>query len=217
MNAPLLPLPIRMPQNSVSTWLLLIIGVFVLSGGNSWAQGKPLFRVIMQTVDRERIDGILCDVDDSTIFYVPNNRHAIVSLRAKQADVLPISLSMIRKLTIRRKSHAARGALIGLGIGAAGGGLAALALPVDRSKSLSGAINNAFRVVSIGLIVTGGPIYGVLLSCVPRTSLSFRGDTTFLPQTKARLLYFTCDFQPSPSHQPHLNPPQFDSSFAFIR
>ena len=189
MHNPLLPFPFRLFRNSISTRLLLAIGLFILSSDISWAQDQRLFRAIVRTVDNGRIDGILYDVTDPTILYVPNIKSDIALLRAGQAEILPIPVSMIRGLTIRRKSHVARGTAIGLGVGAGFALLFSATIPASNSAT-SIDLTNVVREILVISSLIGGTFCGAVISVVPRSGITLNGKAALSPGVKRELLRF---------------------------
>ncbi len=174
--------------------LLLFIG-----GTTVYARPPKLFRVTLKTVDGERIQGILYDVTDSTILYVANKRDQIRAMQADTASALSVPLSTIKQLKIIRRGHGWRGALIGLAIGTATGLIMNASIPINPSKGLGSAIDNAVRGMAISSAFLSGPIYGALFSNIPRRNLLFRGDTTFVPNTKTDLLRYA--YRPRQANQ----------------
>ena len=103
-------------------WLLIFPGFLLLTSLSVNAQRIKLFRSIIHTNEGERIDGILYDVTDSTVRYVPNQDGFIQQLRAGQTPTFfDVHRNAIDRIVIRRKGHVGRGALTGGGVGLGAG------------------------------------------------------------------------------------------------
>ena len=149
-------------------WVLLLPGFLLLTTLSVNAQRTKLYRSIIHTSQGERIDGILYDVTDSTVRYVPNQADFIERLRTGQTPAtFDVHRNIIDRIVIRRKGHVGRGALIGGGLGlAAGIGVAMFTRPLTGG-GFCAEISNAARVATIFIAPLGGAQYGALFSIIP--------------------------------------------------
>lgn len=149
-------------------WLLLLPGLLLLTAASVDAQRLKLFRSIIYTSRGERIDGILYDMTDSTVQYVPNQADFIRRLRDGQVPaVFDIHRDSIDRIVIRRKGHVSRGTSIGAGIGlVAGIGIAVFVHPA-ASRAVDAGFTDLIKVLAILTAPVSGAEYGALFSIIP--------------------------------------------------
>lgn len=169
-------------------WLLLLPGFLLLTASLANAQRTKLFRSIIHTSQGERIDGILYDVTDSTVQYVPNQADFIQRLRAGQIPaVFDVHRNTINRIVIRRKGHVGRGALIGAGLGLVTGiGMAVFTRPLPDA-GLYTELLNLSRVGAILTAPLGGAQYGALFSIIPYRIKRIRQNADAYESAKGEL------------------------------
>ena len=171
-------------------WLLLLPGFLLFTTSLANAQRTRLFRSIIHTSQGERIDGILYDVTDSTVRYVPNQADFIRQLRAGEIpQVLDVHQRYIKKITIRRKGYVGRGTLTGTGIGLGTGLLIALAVQSDGGGSggVNIDISGLIRAVALVTLPIAGAGIGTLFSFIPERVIRIRQSAATYKSVKAEL------------------------------
>jgi len=162
------------------------------SSASAPAVRPALYRAIVYTETGLRTEGIFYELTDSTLRYVRNTRENIHQLRAGEVpDVLEIPGETIVKVTLRRKGHVGRGALIGAGIGLIASGVILLAIPEKDVLSLF-----IRTLYAIGAPVAGAE-YGALLSIIPRKQVYLRRNGGDFKGGRFELLPFSYRFQQS--------------------
>lgn len=170
--------------------LAILVCFFSLTASSVNAQRTKLFRSIIHTNEGERIDGILYDVTDSTVRYVPNQADFVRQLRAgEMPQVLDIHWNAINRIVIRRKGYVGRGTLTGTGIGLGTGLLTALAVRSDGGGS--GGINidlsGLIRAVALVTLPIAGAGIGTIFSFIPERVIRIRQSAATYKSVKAEL------------------------------
>lgn len=168
-------------------WLstALVCAGFLFSTLPADAQHVRLYRAVIHTTQRERIDGILYDVTDSAVQYVANTRESIQLLRAGTPDVQAVSVSGINRIVVRRKGHVGKGVLTGVAVGL----LFSLPVAFNHPASATDLEVLARSVAGIGL-VTSGAICGTLTSIVPNKVIRHVNQPNPPATTHQRLHYY---------------------------
>gem|GEM_PF-2735624 len=155
------------------TRCLLLLSL-LLSTTTIEAQRPRLFRATVTLDSGIQADGLLYGLTDSTLLYVANTREGMAKLRTGHPEVQILTADRIERLTIRRKGHLGRSALIGIGLGAIGGLSIAVftrpQVPVDGWNFMTG-LNNQVRRAAIFIVPFGGATYGALAGLIPRRTL----------------------------------------------
>lgn len=147
--------------------LLILSALLLLITCPASAQRPKLFRSIIYTSQGERIDGILYDMTDSTVRYVPNQ--ADINQRLLAGDTVgafTVHYHDIDRIVIRRRGHVGRGFLIGTGLGVAYSiGIAVFTRPASGGGLAD--LSNVIRGLAIVVGPIGGALYGTLVSLIP--------------------------------------------------
>lgn len=176
--------------------LLFLLGFALLSASPADAQRTKLFRSIIYTNRGERIDGILYDMTDSTVQFVPNQTDFIQQLRDGQPPTLfDVDKDVIDRIVIRRKGHTGRAALIGGGAGLVFSLGFAVAIPRSTGNGYLSAFENLFRSLFILAAPVGGVQYGTLISIIPRSVKRIRQNNTAFQLAKIELKRFSFVYQ----------------------
>lgn len=177
---------------------LLCLTAWFSAPAQTWYSTSPsapavrpaLYRAIVYTETGLRTEGILYELTDSTLRYVRNTREAIALLRAGQVpDILEIPAATIEKITLRRKGHAGRGALIGLGAGLVYTAVILRIIPPTNE------FNRFYRILLASIAPFAGIQSGLLFSIIPRKQIHINGNKAAFDQARFELLPFSYRFQ----------------------
>jgi len=142
--------------------LLSILLLTTLTGTAQRLNRIKLYRVLINTSGGGLINGVLYELTDSTLRYVPNTANAIAQLRSGQANVLEIPVHQIEVFFINRRSHLARWVLRGFTTGFVVGGLGVL------TTSKKGSYGRSLGGVGVAISSTTGALLGTVVNLLPR-------------------------------------------------
>lgn len=143
-------------------WLLLLLSFPLLIVTSVKAQRAKLYRSVIYTSQGEQINGILYDMTDSTVQYIPNRPASVKLLRdGMTPTVFDIRYDTINRIVIRRKNQVVRGIVTGGVIG----GLSLLPLATGGNSASGLEVIGYAAFATVGSLT--GILYGTIRSLVP--------------------------------------------------